>query len=161
MKGRTPLHTSPAAYDTWLRILIVLVLASTAIPAAVLAASEPEGAGVLLAATLFTALVLHGVLPRRFEVYEDRVRLVLGWPFAFNVPFATITEVRPASGTSAFVYWGLRLATSRRSVVEIDRRHGLSMVISPRNGDAFLEQVKAAMERWTSTQVPRHIPDWP
>ena len=64
----------------------------------------------------------------------------MGGPFAINIPFSNIAEVRSASGSEAFAYRGLRFATSTQNVVEIVRKEGLNLVISPLSGDTFLEQ---------------------
>lgn len=86
------------------------------------------------------------IIPRRYQILTDRMRVVLGRPVKFDLPFSTIREARPANAASAFVYWGLRMATSGQGVVEIIRRGGgLDMVISPLDRDIFLEQLNQAM----------------
>jgi len=106
---------------------------------------------VLLGVTLFDGLLFHAVIPRRFQLFEDRLRIVLGSPFAFNVPYGVIREVRPAPSDEAFVYWGLRFATSTKNLIEIIRSEGLNMVISAGDKDMFLEQLEQARSMWTST----------
>ncbi len=49
------------------------------------------------------------------------------------------------SGSDRFIYWGLRLATSSSGVIEVVRRKGLSLVISPANAGTFLEQLNQAL----------------
>lgn len=95
--------------------------------------------------TVFDALLFNAVIPRRFQIFQDRVRVVLGRPFVFNIPFSTIREVRSVSGSKAFAYWGLRFATSSKAVVEIVRHKGLNVVISPANKNMFLEQLTQAL----------------
>jgi hypothetical protein len=96
--------------------------------------------------TIFYAVLFRLVMPRKYQVYSDKVRIVLGGPFAWNIPFSTIKEVRLASGASAFAYNGVRFATSYRDVVEIRRSKGCNVVISVSNKDVFLEQVSTAMK---------------
>jgi len=48
----------------------------------------------------------------------------MGGLFAINILFSNIAEVRFASGSKAFAYWGLRFATSTQNVVEIVRKKG-------------------------------------
>jgi hypothetical protein len=85
-------------------------------------------------------------MPQRYQVYSDKVRIVLGWPLAWNIPFTTIKEVRSASGAKAFAYNGVRFATSSKGIVEIIRSKGCNAVISPSNKEIFLEQVSRAMK---------------
>jgi len=140
-----PLFEVAAAYDAWLKWLLIVVLGLTLVPGILLFPTEPAGGWILLGATMFDALLFHSVLPRRFAVFDDRLRIVLGWPFAINIPLDTIRQVRAVSGGRVFVYWGARLATSSRNVVEIDRSRGLSMVVSPQDRDAFIYHVQQAL----------------
>jgi len=108
---------------------------------------EDTGAAfVLLGVTIFYAVLFRLVIPQKYQVYSDKVRIVLGGPFAWNIPFTTIREVRPASRASAFGYSGVRFATSSKDVVEIRRSRGCNVVISPSNKEIFLEQVSSAMK---------------
>ena len=73
------------------------------------------------------------------------MKIVLGGPLALNIPLSDISEARSASASKAFVYWGQRFATSTRGIVEIVRKKGLGLVISPTNADMFLEQLNQAL----------------
>ena len=96
--------------------------------------------------TLFDALLFKAILPRRYQIFEDRLRILMGGPFAINISFSNIEEAKPASGRKAFAYRSLRLATSTNHVVEIVRKKGLNLVISPSNDDMFLEQLNQARQ---------------
>lgn len=128
-------------YDFWLKFLLAAILALTFIPGVVLLFTETIIAWVMFGTTLLDALLLAAILPRRYQIYQHQVRIVLGGPFALNIPLSDIREARLVSGSDRFIYWGLRLATSSSGVVEIVRRKGLSLVISPVNADRFLEQL--------------------
>jgi hypothetical protein len=95
----------------------------------------------MLGVTLFDAALFRVILPRKFQVFEDRIRIVLGWIFRIDIPFSNIVDARSASGSKAFAYWGIRFATSTRHIVEIIRKKGLNLVISPANEEVFLEQL--------------------
>jgi hypothetical protein len=111
-----------------------------------LLSEETEDAFVIFGVTIFDALSFRLVMPQRYQVYSDKVRIVLGWPLAWNIPFTTIKEVRSASGAKAFAYNGVRFATSSKGIVEIIRSKGCNAVISPSNKEIFLEQVSRAMK---------------
>ena len=132
-------------YDLWLKLILGSTLALTLILGIVLLPVDSLAAWLMFGITVFDALLFHAVLPRRYQIFQNQVRIVLGRPFAFNIPFSTITEVRSASGVKAFAYWGLRWATSSSSVVEIVRHKGWNVVISPANREAFLEQLNQAL----------------
>ena len=70
----------------------------------------------------------------------------MGTPFTINIPLSTIKEVRHSSGVKAYEYSGIRFSTSSRYVVEIVRSKGMNYVISPQNGNLFLEQLSQAIK---------------
>ena len=96
--------------------------------------------------TIFDSLLFKAILPRRFQIFDDKLRILLGGPLAINIALSNIADVRPASGRKVFVYWGSRFATSTSHVVEIIRKKGLNLIISPSNPDMFLEQFKQAQQ---------------
>ena len=132
-------------YDLWLKWIIGGTLALTLVLGIVFLPFDVVGALAMFGVTVFDALLFNAILPRRYQIYQDRLRIVLGKPFAFNISFDTIKEARPAGGSTALVYGGIRFATSAKSVVEIVRSKGLNIVISPANRDAFLEQLSQAL----------------
>ncbi len=143
------LHEEPAAYDSWLKLL-VLIPAGLVIGAIFLAYSkEYEGFFVLIGEGAFFVLLFYFILPRKYQIYQDKLKLVLGKPFVINIPLSTIKEVRHSSGVKAFVYSGVRFATSSGYVVEVVRSKGMNYVISPKNGDIFLEQLNQAIKSQT------------
>jgi len=139
------IYEDRAAYDAWLKWVLAVTLGMTLVPAIVVYPYEPIATWVLLGTTVFDALLFHVVLPRRYQVLSDRLRIVLGYPFAINIALTSIREARPAGGMVTMVYWGVRLATSTRNVVEIVRHRGLDFVISPANREEFLVHLKLAV----------------
>jgi len=131
-------------YDLWLKLMLGGVLALTLILGIIFIFQDSEVALAMFGVTLFDALLFKAILPQRFQIYQDRVRIVLGRPLAINIPFSNIRTVRTVSARKVFVYWGNRFATSTHIIVEIVRKKGLGFVISPANGDMFLEQLNQA-----------------
>lgn len=134
-------------YDLWLKLVLGGVLAFTFIIGLVLLFDNLEAAMVVFGVTVIDAFLFWTILPRRFQIYEDRIRIVFGAPFSINIPFQNIAEIKQASSSKAFFYWGLRFATSTESLVEIVRRNGLNLLISPGNSDTFIEQFSRLYER--------------
>ncbi|MFC1940578.1 PH domain-containing protein [Chloroflexota bacterium] len=132
-------------YDFWLKLVLGGVLALTFIAGVALLSQDLTGAWVMFGVTLFDALLFKAILPRRFQIFRGRLKIVLGGPFAINIPFYNIREARSVSSRKVFIYWGIRFATSTINVVEIVRKKGLSLVISPTNVDRFLEQLNEAL----------------
>jgi len=144
MKTNTLLYEDTPHYDFWLKLILGGILVLTFILGIIFISQDTEAAVVMFGITLFDALLFKAILPRRFQIFEDRLRILLGGPFAINIPFANIAEAKPASGRKATIYSGLRLATSSYHVVEIIRKKGLNLVISPAHDDMFLEQLNQA-----------------
>jgi hypothetical protein len=107
---------------------------------------ESEASLVLAGEGAFFILLFYFIMPRRYQIYQDKLRIVLGAPFAINIPLSTIKEVKHSSGMKAFIYPGVRFATSTKYVIEIVRNKGLNYVISPQNGDSFKEQLNNAIK---------------
>ncbi len=149
MKANMLLYEDTPVYDAWLKYIIGGILAITLVPGIILLAYDTAGAVAMFVVTIFDAALFRVILPKRFQIYEDRIRIILGGPFAINIPFTDILKAEPAPSSRAMIYWGIRLATSTRHVVEIDRRHGLSVVISPAHEDMFLNQLDQARRMYS------------
>ena len=133
-------------YDLWLKLILGGVLALTFVMGAVLLSEDVGAALLMFGVTAFEVLLFKAILPRRFQIFEDRLKIVLGGPFALNIPFSDIMDVQAAPGARALIFLGVRFATSTRTVVKIVRHKALNVVISPANRGAFLEQLEQALE---------------
>ncbi|MFC1945225.1 hypothetical protein ACFLWF_00560 [Chloroflexota bacterium] len=92
-------------------------------------------------------------MPRKLQIYDDKLRIVLGAPLAVNIPLSTIKEARHSSGVKAYMYGGVRFATSSRYVTEIVRKKGINYVISPQNGDIFLDHLNRTIKDRDKTKA--------
>lgn len=145
---RTPsylVHEDTPRIDLPLKAMIAVVLGLTLGLGVWLLFVDIVAASVMLGVTAFDALLFKCIMPRRYEIWSDRLRIVLGWRFTVNVALEDIAEAREASGWAAFGHWGLRLAPSTRGVVII-RRRGLDVVISPSDRDTFLYRLGTGLE---------------
>ncbi len=140
------IYEDTAQYDLWLKLILGGTLLLTFILWIVLLPVDTLGAWIFFGVTAFDALLFHAVLPRRYQLFKDRLRIVLGYPFSVNIPLSTIKEVKSVSGSKAFACWGIRFATSSKNVVEIIRRKGLNVVISPTNRETFLENLNQTLK---------------
>lgn len=148
IKMNSLLYEDITKYDFWLKLILGSILALTFV-LGIIFISNTEVALVMFGITLFDALLFKAILPRRFQIFEDRLRILLGGPLAVNIPFSDIADAKPVPGSKAFNYRGyrgLRFATSTRYVIEIVRNKGLNLVISPSKGDIFLEELNRALK---------------
>ena len=146
MNINTLLYEDVPEYDFWLKLILGGVLAITFVLGIIFISQDIEASIVMFGVTLFDAVLFKAVLPRRFQIFEDRLRILLGGPLAINIPLSNITEAKPAAASKTFIYNGIRLATSSRHVVEIVRKQGMNLVISPAHDDMFLDQLNQARQ---------------
>ena len=144
LKSKTLLFQDIPKYDNWLKFIVGCMLALTLILGIIFIYTNIEIAYTLFGITVFDGLLFAVIIPRRYQIFEDRLRIQLGGTLAINMLLNDIREAKPASASEAFVYWGLRLATSTSNVIEIVRRKGLNVVISPNDRDIFVEQLEQA-----------------
>jgi len=126
------------------------------IPAGFLVASiylwssgEATASLVLLLEALMIGLIFWLVFPREYRVYEDHLRIVLGGPFSVKVGFENIRAIRTTRKTAFTVNFVTRIT---KSYVEIAKRRGLSIAITPTANDSFVENANRALEQWLRTK---------
>ena len=142
----SPLYEDVPRYDFWLKLILGGTLALTFVLGIILISEDIRVALAMFGVTLFDALLFKAILPRRFQIFEDRLRILLGGPLAVNFAFSNIADAKSASGSKAFAYGGIRFATSTHYVIEIVRKKGLNLVISPSKGDIFLDELNKAIK---------------
>ena len=151
------LYEDRPRYDTWFKLLVVfiptLVLTLGFLFLYRVLPSKSEsgatiGASYLFAVAAFDSVLFWAITPRKFQVFEDKLKIVLGNHLSFSISFDTIKEARRAAGRKALAYWGLRFTTSTRNVVEIMRSKGVQVVISPDNADLFLLNFNKELSDW-------------
>jgi len=112
------------------------------------AAESRIGSFVLFASAVFLLAIFWLILPRTIAVSQEG--LVLRFrAFSWNIPFATIKAIKPASGI--IVFWAHSWITSYRSQIEITRKYRLKIRVSPSRRDLFLEHANRAFADWKST----------
>ncbi|HJX69789.1 MAG TPA: PH domain-containing protein [Dehalococcoidia bacterium] len=111
---------------------------------------------VFSAIAAFLPLLYWAIVPRKYQILEDKLKIVLGGPFSFNIGFNTIREAKGAGGKKAIAHtgfnFGINFATSTKNVVEIWRSKKMKMSISPSNGQLFLEELNKGIANWKRSQ---------
>ncbi len=96
-------------------VLLVLVNVSTAL--------------VTLVSMLAVYALIWAILPRRYEVWPDRLRIVFPL-FGWNIDYAGIETVRPGQWYEAYGFMGVRFATAPSQTVTI-LRHNANLITHP------------------------------
>jgi hypothetical protein len=133
-------------YDVWLKALVVLPICFIAIAIYFLLTAQTESAIGLLATALLMGAVYWAVFPRKYQILDSKLRIVLGGQLAFNVPFDTLETAAKPGGIGL----GINFATTFLSshTVEIVRKKGMNVNITPGDRDLFLERLNKAVYDW-------------
>jgi len=149
------LYQDEPVYGFLLRAIITIV------PGMLLAASiyvwslgDSPGSLALLAEAFIIGFIFWAVFPRKYQVYEDHVRIVLGGPFSVKVGFDKIKTIEVTSRLSLSVNF---VTTVTKSYVEIAKKKGLSIAITPRANDLFVENANRALSEWLKTRRLREV----
>ena len=103
-------------------------------------------AWLMFGLVVLDVLLVGAVRPRRYQILGDRVRVVMGEPFAFDIPLSSVLGVRAVSGWRDVVRRSHRFDTSKSNMLEIVRRQGWNVIVSPSNPDTFMEDLNQALD---------------
>lgn len=133
------------------RLNAVLAVAAVAVVllSAGLWALDPDawpGALIFLVSMLLTVAAIWLVLPKRYELYQDRLTLVFPL-FRWHIAIDDIAGQRRAHTLEAYAFYGIRFATNPGRSLVIRRKKarfwGTGWVISPEDVEGFA----AALDR--------------
>ncbi len=134
----------------------LVMKAILALPAVLLAAAiyywstgDAAGGSGLVVPGIVTGLVFWFVFPREYRVYDDHLRIVLGGPFSVKVGFQDVEAVRTTSRSSLSLNFVTRIT---RTYVEISRKKGTSITITPTAAESFVEEANQALGRWAAAR---------
>jgi hypothetical protein len=124
----------------WLVIFAALFLAYTQIQDKVVIL-------IIVGVTTFLCLIFAlAIIPTRYQIFNDRIRIVLGWMFHFDIPFHNMENAKAATWKDL---WGLNFnfisCFSSVDILRIKRRRGAKIHINPSNRKLFLEHLNKAL----------------
>jgi hypothetical protein len=144
---KLPLYEDRARYDYWLRLILFGIPVILLMIGIILIPEDKEGAIAIISGSLLIMFLFYLVLPKKYQIFEDKLKILLGWPLHIDLSLANISDSQITTGRKVFAYWGLRFATSSKSVVEIIRKRGLNIVISPSNALLFVDRLNEACKQ--------------
>ena len=110
---------------------------------------ERSGGLVLLIEAFSISAIFWIAFPRRYEVYDDHLRVVLGGPFAVKIGFDQIAAIEVTSRTALTVNFA---TTITKTYVRIVKKQGLSIAITPRSNGSFVDNANQALSQWARTR---------
>ena len=145
------LHRDPTHRDIWLKLVLAIPVTAILILAFVyLTDNDSQAAYEILAIVAVIVIVMWLIIPRQYLILEDRLKIVLGGPFSFSIPFNTIKFARIPKGTTFGVNFPSSL--SSKHVVEIVRNRRLNVTITPNDRDLFMKTMEKALSDWKTYQ---------
>jgi len=145
------LYQDEPAYGLLLKLIIVIMpVILLAASVYLLSSGESSGGLALLVEAFIVGFIFWIVFPRMYQVYEDHIRIVLGGPFSVKVGFAKIEAIRV---TSRFILSVNFVTKLTKSFVEIAKKKGLSIAITPKDNDLFIENANQALSQWIKTST--------
>ncbi len=148
------LYKDKPTYGLLLKLILLMPAAFLLGSLYLYLSGDTPGSLALLPGALICGLIFWFVFPREYQVYEDHMRIVLGNPFSVKVGFQNVETVRTTSRTGLTINFVTRIA---KSYVEIVKKRGWSIVITPTDNDLFVENSTRALEQWLRTQPKMRV----
>jgi hypothetical protein len=138
-------------YDVWVKAIMVLPVFFIILGIYYLFTAQVESAIGLFATTLLMGAIYWVIFPRKYQILDSKLRIILGGQFSFNVPFDNLETARQPEGVSL----GINFATTFLSqhIVEIKRKKGMKVNITPNDRDLFLENLNKAIFDWRRNNI--------
>jgi len=134
-------------YDAGMKIVLAVPVAIFVITAIQVYISEGiESALFIVVPFAVVCLIFLLVMPRHYQVLDDRVRVVLGGPFSISYSFSGVKEV--VQQRSLWPSINFVTALSSKRVVYISRFKGMPVAITPTDPQAFISAAGRAMASW-------------
>lgn len=142
----TVIYEDNPRYDVWLKGIMFLPVFFLLIGLYFLFTAQAESAIGIFATGALMGAIYWAVLPRKYQILDSKIRIVLGGQFSFKVPFDTLETAGKPEGVNL----GINFATTFLSqhIVEIKRKKGMTVNITPNDRDLFLENLKQAVYDW-------------
>ena len=138
-------------YDVYLKAIMVLPVFFIIMGIYYLIIAEVEAAISMFAATVLMAAIYWAIFPRKYLILYSKMKIVLGGPFSFNITFDNLKTAREPKGAT----FGINFHTcfSSERVVQIIRKKGWYVNITPSDRTLFLDNLKKALTDWRGNNL--------
>jgi hypothetical protein len=132
-------------YSLWLKVILWFIIALVLFPALTTFDSNRNEAFGMIGTAVFIVLIFWAVMPRRYCIYDNKIKIEMGKPFSVTFHFDAIKYAGVPRGKFTV---GINFVTSFGNIVEIDRKKGMNVNISPSNREVFLDYLNRALDKW-------------
>lgn len=140
-------------YDVYLKAIMVLPVFFIIAGIYYVIIAEVAAAIGMFATTILMAALYWAIFPRKYQILDSKFRIVLGGPFSFNIPFDNLETARAPEGISL----GINFATTflSKHAVEIIRKKGMNVNITPSDRELFLDNLNKALNDWRRYNIQK------
>ena len=137
------LYQDEPTYGFFLKAIISIVPVASLVGSIFLFSSgEGTDGSTLLAEAFVVGLIFWFVFPRKYQVYENYLCIVLGGHFSIKVRFDNVKSIDATSRPILSVNFVTRLT---KNYVSINKKKGLSIAITPRDSNLFVKNANEAL----------------
>ena len=106
---------------------------------------------MMLVVAFIIGLTFWSVSPRKYQVYEDHLQILLGGPFVVKIGFDQISTIEVTDRT-ALEFAAIKLISKvTNSYVRIGMKKGLNITITPKADALFVENANRSLSLWRET----------
>jgi hypothetical protein len=102
----------------------------------------------LLVVAFVIGLTFWIVSPRKYQVYEDHLQILLGGPFVVKIGFDQISTIEVTDSTALEITAIKLISKVNNTYVRIGRKKGLSITITPKSDVLFVENANRSLHQW-------------
>jgi hypothetical protein len=139
------LYQDNPEYGLLLKLILIIPVAFLVASIYLWLSGETIGGLALLIEAFVVGLIFWFAFPREYQVYEDHLRIVMGGPFSVKIGFQNIKTVEITNRTSFTINFVTRIT---KNYVEIIKKKGLSIAITPTDNILFVENANQAFRQW-------------
>lgn len=139
--------------DIWMKLIVLLPAVIMLITAASLLQIDPEGALYLSCLAFIIGIIIRFIIPTKYSIYDSKITIRFKGPFEFKIPFETLKTVRPSRWSTVGI--NLPANFSQANALEIVRKRGLSITITPANKQLFIDSFEKSFQDWHQYQRNR------
>jgi hypothetical protein len=136
--------------DIWLKLIFMLPSILLLISALIFSKTDPAGTLYFVYGAAGTALIMAVLyvllLPTRYCVLNNKMKIEFRGPFSFSIPFDTVAGVRDARWSTVGINFPTNMSQS--AVLEIVRKGRMAVTITPSDKQAFIQSFHKAFEDW-------------
>jgi len=113
-----------------------------------------HGILIIVASSLTPIAIIWAIWPTRYQIFNDKVRIVLGRPFHRDIRFDNLEAAIEGGLPDIFTLRSQNYITCfSRSIVIMVRKKGMNINTTPSNPDLFLENLNKAMAEWRKYNI--------